>query len=235
MSTQYANGKIVNDGLVVALNAADRNSYVSGSTVWNDVSINAYSGSLSGVSAPTYTTTYGGSINFSGGAFGNSYVANSNIPDSFWNAESWSVSTWIKFNVVNTGGTNDNSIVGHGASSANNGLHLAERGGKVHFGLYNNDLGGTKTLIANTIYNIIWTFDFTTKLKQIYLNSVFDISGGVAGYTGTGTNTRIGGYPYSNFGLSLNGNIYNIQFYSKVLSQQEIIQNYNAQKTRFGI
>lgn len=40
MATQYANGKIVTDGLVLCLDAADRNSYVSGSTTWFDLSGN---------------------------------------------------------------------------------------------------------------------------------------------------------------------------------------------------
>jgi len=37
MATQYAFGKIITDGLVLCLDAADRNSYVSGSTTWFDV------------------------------------------------------------------------------------------------------------------------------------------------------------------------------------------------------
>jgi hypothetical protein len=53
MATQYTFGKIVTDGLVLALDAADRNSYVGGSTVWNDVSGNNYTGSL--VNGPTFS------------------------------------------------------------------------------------------------------------------------------------------------------------------------------------
>ena len=54
MAVQYANGKIVTNGLVLALNAADRNSYVSGSTTWYDLSGN-YSGSL--VNSPAFDST----------------------------------------------------------------------------------------------------------------------------------------------------------------------------------
>ena len=38
MATQYANGKIVTDGLVLALNAADGNSYPGSGTTWTDIS-----------------------------------------------------------------------------------------------------------------------------------------------------------------------------------------------------
>ena len=40
MATQYSNARIVTDGIVLALNAADPNSYVSGSTAWRDLSGN---------------------------------------------------------------------------------------------------------------------------------------------------------------------------------------------------
>ena len=38
MATQYAFGKIVTDGLVLALDAADRNSYSGSGAAWNDLS-----------------------------------------------------------------------------------------------------------------------------------------------------------------------------------------------------
>ena len=70
MATQYAFGKIVTNGLVLALDAADRNSYVSGSTTWNDLSGNAYNGTLTNV--PTYSIANGGNITFDGS---NDYIA----------------------------------------------------------------------------------------------------------------------------------------------------------------
>ena len=226
---------VVTNGLVLALDAANPKSYVSGSTTWNDLSGNGYNGTLLGSNIPTYSTSSGGSLSFPGGAFNNSYVSEYSIPDSFWNAGSWSVSAWVKFNAVNIGGSNDNAIIGHGVSAANTQIHIGERTARVQFGLYNNDLLGTIPLLANTFYNIVWTLNYSSSLKQIYLNSVFDTSGGTVGYTGTGTNTRIGSYSVGTFGLCLNGNLYNIQFYNKVLSSTEVLQNYNALKSRFNL
>jgi len=54
MALQYANGKIVTSGLILALDASDRNSYVSGSTTWTDVSGNGWGGSLIG--SASFTT-----------------------------------------------------------------------------------------------------------------------------------------------------------------------------------
>jgi hypothetical protein len=226
---------IVTNGLVLALDAANSKSYASGSTIWNDLSGNNNNGILSGSSIPTFNASNIGSLSFTGGAFNTSYISEYSITDSFWNAGSWSVSTWVKFNVVNSGGSNDNAIVGHGISNNNTQIHLGERFARVQFGFYGNDILGTIPLLANTFYNIIWTYNYASALKQIYVNSVFDTSGGTIGYSGTGANTRIGSYSVGTFGLCLNGNLYNIQFYNKVLSSQEIQQNYNALKTRFNL
>jgi hypothetical protein len=227
---------IVTNGLVLALDAANIRSYPGSGTVWSDLSGNAYNGTLSGSALPTYNASNKGSLALSGGAFNTTYISAYSIPDSFWNAASWTVSAWVKLNVVNTGGSNDNAIVGHGSiSSTNNLLHLGERTARVHFGMYSNDLTGTIPLSTNTFYNIVWTYNYTSALKQIYVNSVFDTSGGTVTYSGTGTNTRIGSYSLGAFGLCLNGNIYNIQAYNKVLSATEVRQNYNATKGRFNL
>ena len=54
---------IVTNGLVLALDAGDRNSYVSGSTTWFDLT-GVNNGTL--VNGPTFNTGSGGSIVFDG-------------------------------------------------------------------------------------------------------------------------------------------------------------------------
>jgi hypothetical protein len=63
---------VVTNGLVLALDAANPKSYVSGSTTWNDLSGNNYNGTLSGSTIPTYNASNGGSLSFPGGAINNS-------------------------------------------------------------------------------------------------------------------------------------------------------------------
>ena len=41
MATQYAFGQIVTSGLVLCLNAADKNSYPGSGTTWTDLSGNS--------------------------------------------------------------------------------------------------------------------------------------------------------------------------------------------------
>ena len=53
-------------------------------------------------------------------------------------------------------------------------------------------------------------------------------------YTGTGSNTRIGGRLLT-FGLYFDGNISNVSAYNRVLTAAEVKQNYDALKGRFGL
>jgi hypothetical protein len=181
------------------------------------------------VNGPTYTSSFGGSIVFDGT---NDYVSEYSIPDSFWNAGSWTANVWVKFTTVSKG--LDNAVFGHGAVAGSGGLHLGERNSAAYFGFYGNDIGGTVPLSANTWYNIVWVFNYSTKLKQLYVNGVFDTSGGTVGYGGTGTNTEIGRYPWAASYL-MSGNISLTSLYNRVLSASEILQNYNSAKSRFGL
>ncbi len=64
MATQFAFGKIVTDGLVLALDAADRNSYPGSGTTWTDLSINKSNSTLT--NSPIFNSSNGGSIVFDG-------------------------------------------------------------------------------------------------------------------------------------------------------------------------
>ena len=64
MSTAGGGVNIVKDGLVLYLDAANPNSYISGSTTWYDLSISGNIGTLS--SGITYNYSNGGSLNFNG-------------------------------------------------------------------------------------------------------------------------------------------------------------------------
>jgi hypothetical protein len=60
----YAGPEIVNDGLVLHLDAANAKSYPGSGTTWNDLSGNSNNGTL--VNTPTFETTNGGRFLFNG-------------------------------------------------------------------------------------------------------------------------------------------------------------------------
>jgi hypothetical protein len=218
---------IVTSGLSLCLDAANPRSYPGSGIAWNDVSGNVNNGTL--VNGPTYSSANLGSIVFDGV---NDYVSVPGITDTMLNSNSWSLSSWAKFAAVNKG--SDNAIAGAGAAGVNLGLHLSERTSYVYFGFYGNDLGGTIALSAGNWYNIVYTFNYTTKLKTIYVNGVYDNSGGTVGYSGTGSNFSLGYYPWAATHL-LNGSLATAQFYTTTLTSAEVTSNFNAQRGRYGI
>jgi len=75
MATQYANGKIVTDGLVLSLDTSDLNSYPGSGTTWNDLA-GSNNGTLDNGTA--YSSGNGGTFIFDGAddtiTFGDSSV-----------------------------------------------------------------------------------------------------------------------------------------------------------------
>lgn len=180
------------------------------------------------ITASDLTYNSDGTFSFNGSS---NYITPSGITDAFLST-SWSMSFWAKFTSVNKG--SDNALFGHGAASQNNGLHLGERANYAYFGFYSNDLSGTVALGANVWKNITFTYNSSTKLKTIYVNGVFDTSGGTVGYTGTGSNPIIGMYPWAT-SYKMSGSIANTQIYNRTLTAAEVQQNFNALRGRYGI
>lgn len=221
---------IVTNGLVLYLDAANTKSYPGTGTTWSDLSGNNNTGTLT--NGPTYSSSNKGSIVFDGT---NDYIATSGIADSFWQSD-WTASFWVNFDTLNTSsGTSDKTLLQHGSAANNRGLHLCQRNSRIHFGLFADDIQGVRVLSTGTWYNIVFTLNNTTRLKQIYINGVLDNSAtGTGSYLGTGSNTRICGVVLT-FGLTLDGFMPSCVLYSRVLSAEEINQNFNALRGRYGI
>jgi hypothetical protein len=217
----------IDDGLVLALDAADTNSYPGSGTNVSDLSRSGYDFTMT--NGATTNATNSGVFSFDGS---DDYLNTTSIPSSFWNSGSWTVSLWAYFDAVNKG--YDNSMIGHGTNAQHQGLHIVERAQRVHFGFYSNDLASDQVLNANTWYNIVCRFAYGTKQKRIFLNGVQLTLGGTTGYSGVSNDTRIGNVTYSASG-DMDGFLSNIMFYNKVLTESEIQQNFNALRGRFGI
>ena len=231
MATKYANGKIVTNGLVLALDAADRNSYVSGSTTWTDLSGNANNGTL--INGPTFDSGNGGSI-FTDGT--NDYIASSyfgNITDSF------TFSAWFK----NDNYSETKHALARGRDGSGNGWSLYSRilttgisesaavttsGGAVQF-----TATGTSILPLNTWYYLTGVWTAGVSIRH-YVNGVLEATTNTSS-TNLRTSTDgwvIGSLSTTNFTSGYNAIA---QIYNRVLSNAEILQNYNAQKARFGL
>lgn len=224
--------KIVTDGLVLALDAANPRSYVSDSNVWNDLTANQVTGSL--INGPTYNKDNGGSIVFDG--------VDDRCPTSYVNSTGANNTTqlvWVKWNGVNQLG-----VIMYLGNSASTGLGLlVNDGSSINIGnkvsvLYGGsffnaiDTGTTfATLSASSWTQLTLTRDSTT--TRLYQNQTF-----------LGSTTRTPNSYLSSLNLNLlstvgsalfGGQIANALFYNRSLSPTEVFQNYNALKGRFGL
>lgn len=229
---------LIQDGLVLALDASDRNSYVSGSTTWFDLSGLNNSGSL--INGPTFNTGSLGSIVFDGT---NDYINQTLNTGSFATE-----ATLIMFLKLTNATPSDPFQTGIERLSANSGKqasHYPWIDGTAYFGTFQT--GATRvnsislsSTIDRTNWHMItitsspgasnWKFYQNTELRHSAngSNTVFFSPDGVYNLGRSQTNLD------SNFWY-INGNIATIQLYNKALTQVEITQNYNALKTRFGL
>jgi hypothetical protein len=239
MSFNYS-PKIVTDGLVLCLDAANTKSYVNGSTAWRDLSRGGNNGTL--INGPTFNSNNGGSIVFDGV---NDYIEFGNVLNLGTN--SMTVNQWLYFSNNNTTQiTLSKALAGNQAYRFSTGLLNT---GKLYTFIQGNggaDIlpNGLTTITANTWVMATYIFDRTSSIK-IYYNSVEETLTGAAtisqwnGLNFQSINPfRIGTYTTANnigIVVPMSGRIGLTQVYFKALSAQEILQNYNATKGRFGL
>jgi len=232
---------MIQDGLVLSLDASDLNSYRSGSTTWFDVSGNSNTGTL--VGSPTYSTSNSGILSFSGtGQYVN--IPLSNVPLS--NVSQFSYSSFVNFNTKTTG----NAFFSYGQASVYNTdiLFAWDVSTSVLFFQVNNGTDGSAAYSYNTfntwlnigvVYNGSLSGD-SNRLK-VYINgSQVTLT---FGYTVPATTAspssplcRLGTYASDTSNAwALKGSIANTLLYNRALSATEVLQNFNSTKSRFGL
>jgi hypothetical protein len=230
---------MIDDGLVLALDASDRNSYPGSGTTWRDLTANNFTGSL--VNGPTFSSNNLGSIVFDGL---DDYVlinsgstilnpTSSITVSSFFNVTSYGANyAPIVFKQNNYADFYEQYVLSAGPSA-------------IFFGVTGTDRVQRGALATMSAFGInvhaVGTCDTITDEIKIYINgrlittgvftSTFDIA--------IDTPVNIGGTGVLKFGGSFrgwtNGKIYNTRIYNRALSAQEVLQNYNALKSRFNL
>lgn len=231
MSTVGGGVNIVTNGLVLYLDASNTKSYVSGSTTWNDVSRSRNNGTL--INGPTFNSANGGSIVFDGV---DDYVL---CPKqtSLVSATQFTMCAWMKRNL-----SNSLVLIGQAETLSNDISFELWNDGNVYFEVGNGSNSYGVTSNNSTLWQYLtMVFDGTqtgnsNRLKTYINGSLLTLSyvGTIPSSTGTvNNNLNVGAYlPNSNYS---NGNISQVQIYNRTLSAAEVLQNYNATKSRFGL
>jgi hypothetical protein len=208
MATQYAFGKIVTNGLVLALDAADKNSYPGSGANLFDVSGTGVTSTLAG----TYAYTSTANINCIR-LTNTSGTATSNV--SRINCSSITTITTVSIWYYQHSGTVDRYLLDSRTGGANGYIYQGGFGSDWATGaLYKN---GISLAVSWTNVETIGSWQ---NIVVIANNPMTDDINLFSRYSNTE-------------GLDVSFSIVNI--YNRALSAAEITQNYNAQKSRFGL
>lgn len=222
---------IVKDGLVLWMDANDRTSYPGTGSIWRDLSRSYITGSLT--NGPTYNSSNGGSIVFDGS---NDYVNCGNTGSL--GLGTMTIGTWVK---PSTDVGDYRMIIAdesYGGGSWNYRLYLNQYNGKLTFDMQGGGYGGVTS--TNSIANNNWQYICGVRTSvggtlNLYINGVLNSTAADGSSISSLTNqVWIGISPYLNGSYPYTGNISIMQIYNRALSQQEILQNYNANRNRFG-
>ena len=223
--------KIVTSGLVLALDVADKNSYPGSGTVWRDLSGNNYTGTLT--NGPTFNGLNGGSIVFDGL---DDQVRLGAVTSALSTSLTYNI--WFNPSVIDTSRTLfwDDDAQGGGDSwvQITSGGAIQSQRDPDGFGV----LTSSTTISANNWYNFVMVANGSS-------GKIFYLNGQNVGSNNVAISTRFG-RSYITLGASFdgannipngtfNGKIATFLVYNRVLTATEVLRNYNATKTRFGL
>jgi hypothetical protein len=234
---------IIQDGLVLTADPADINSFRSGSTSIYDLSGNNNTGTLT--NGPV----------FDSGSIKSIFLDGTNDYINFGAGSSLSISNNVSFDIWFKLGNN------YGVVGSNWGGIISKRDGQgaiTTFGVNHNGTGNTFQVFFNPSlggpYRILvistsqyfssntWTHLVGTYTQSgantiitAYKNGVFISSSSLAGNIPStpSVNLTIGASYVANEFTNMNYG--GCRVYNRALSASEVVQNYNATKTRFGL
>tara|TARA_R100000742_G_C4244046_1_gene63231 strand:- start:136 stop:855 length:720 start_codon:yes stop_codon:yes gene_type:complete len=231
---------IITDSLNFSLDSANPSSYISGSAIWEDQTPNGLDNTIA--NDPTYETANGGGLVFDGT---DDYAQRLN--DTTFNlVNEFTFNFWIKY----ASGVDLTSLVGKPRSGWADSL-------RIYYQASTTTLGYklTGTLRCSNTSVTLSTTEFTnicfvqnpsetsnSDKTKFYINGQV-LSNDSAGSAQTSVDAPtfpliIGGWRQGNGGspsTTWKGNINIAQMYNRALSATEVLHNYNALKSRFGL
>ena len=226
---------IVTNGLALNLDAGWYLSYSGTGTNWKDLTSNGNNPLL--VNGPTFDTNNGGSLLFDGS---NDYANIASPTNLNLGTANFTISTWIYLYGLPSGESYPNCywVFGTGPQSSGTNTQIFIGANRLHFDI-NTDNGGpidvNHGFSINTWYHISITRSGNT--FTAYKN-------GVVLQTDTSSQSAVNGYgwaigkpeptPSPTVGYFY-GRMATFSVQTTALSATEVVQNFNAQKTRFGL
>lgn len=237
--------RIVTDGLVLCLDAANNKSYPGTGNSWYDLSGNDNNATF--INGPVYSATNKGGITLDGVNDYISVTENANMRPQTLTAEitlkinsttntsyggAPNTIEYILFRQNSRTGNFEGYVINYSETSQTFSCGATPSGGTPQYAI-----SAVSTTPVGQICSVSAVFDST--VMSLYLNGIFQNSGVKANgidYNNThtlkiGRSAPVG----TSFDAAMNGTVYSVKIYNRVLSSSEILENYNAIKGRYGL
>jgi len=220
-------GNIVTNGLVLLLDAAKKDSYAGSGTAWRDISGNGNNGTL--INGPTFNSSNGGSIVFD--STNDMATIPYNNDFNLCSITNWTISIWIKLtDIIGS----FNCLIGQWPQGGGDAWLLAHTNGTVGFiwapfSVNNYMFQSTTPLVVGNWTNVVLVKNGSA--FTLYQNTI-----SVGTFTNASTKTSSYRVELGRYGSSssyIGAQYSTVTINHRALSQQEILQNYNATKSRY--
>jgi len=241
--------KIITDGLILCLDAADKKSYSGSGDTWYDRSADNLEATLE--NDPSFSTAAGGCIDFDGV---DDYGDLGSCPTNLQMAQtcSFTITAWLR---LDSGGSENAPISAFSSTSLAGwsfcsyvaayakqlGMLVSDGADGSGYWVLQGGSNKTPELTTGRWYHIAVTISRVSGTTTIYFYqdgvvnptpNTFTNEGGATAW-GNGR-TLVVGKGATGWG-NLDGQLASVLIYDKVLSAAEINQNYNAMRGRFGL
>jgi hypothetical protein len=228
----YSGPDIITDGLILYLDAANQKSYPGTGTTWFDLSNNTNFT----ISGPDFVSTKPQHFSFSDNQVDQIYKSSYS---GFSGLSQLTCSVWVKFDSASLGC----SLISYAVTGSDNEYLLfyggADSPKRFHLWFDGTQLLVNYTITAGTWYNLTNVVNATQNI--LYIN-------GAVFSTLTKTGTSLAGGGYCVFGQEqdsvgggfatdqeLVGDLNQVMIYNLALSSDDVLQNYLATKSRYGL
>jgi hypothetical protein len=231
---------IVTDGLILNLDCSQKSSYPGSGTTWYDLA-GVNNGILT--NSPTYSSANSGSITVDGV---DDYVNLGNASSIKMGVSNFTINIWVKILTQNGGPTFRGLITSKQAPAANAGYGFYWNDSVNKF-LWSTANGSSASEIftTNTFPSLTNNWANVVMVRQngatnngfFYINNTYEplISSATILNVDTTNNMNLGNTSDLYAAYWFKGTYGSVQIYNRALSAAEITQNYNAQKTKFGL